>query len=65
VYNKTQWAILIMNKETFQEKYKGSTAPKAAMKYTGTNMLGIAQIPKSNAIPVFSAQQAKDTVKVK
>jgi hypothetical protein len=54
-----------MNKETFQEKYKGSTAPKAAMKYTGTNMLGIAQIPKSNAIPVFSAQQAKDTVKVK
>jgi len=54
-----------MNKQIFKEKYVGSTAPKLIRKYTGTNMIGIAQIPKSNAVPVFNSQQAKDTVKVK
>jgi hypothetical protein len=49
----------------FREKYVGSTAPKPPQTYTGTAMLGIAQIPKSNAVPVFSKQGAKDTVKVK
>jgi len=52
-------------KADFFNKFIGSTAPKPIMKYTGNNMIGIAQIPKSNAQPVFSAQEAKDTVKVK
>lgn len=58
---------MILNKllNDFNTKFRGSTAPKPTLKYTGTNMIGIAQIPKSNAQPVFSAQEAKDTVKVK
>lgn len=51
--------------EDFFKKFVGSTAPKPYIPYTGTNMIGIAQVPKSNAVPVFNAQQAKDTVKVK
>lgn len=56
-----------MNKlqSDFNTKFKGSTAPRPRMVYTGNNMIGIAQIPKSNAQPVFSKQAAKDTVKVK
>jgi len=49
----------------FNTKFKGSTAPKPRQIYTGTEMIGIAQIPKSNAVPVFSAKEAQDTVKVK
>lgn len=49
----------------WKDKFVGSTAPKPIKVYTGNNMIGIAQIPKSNAVPVFSSQQAKDTVKVK
>lgn len=52
-------------KDNWKKKFIGSTAPKPIKVYTGTQMLGIAQIPKSNAIPVFNPQQAKDTVKVK
>ena len=56
-----------MNKKLndFNTKFKGSTAPKPRMFYTGTNMIGIAQIPKSNAQHVFSVEEAKGTVKVK
>ena len=49
----------------FNTKFKGSTAPKPRQIYTGVNMIGIAQIPKSNAVPVFSAKEARGTVKVK
>lgn len=49
----------------WKDKFLGSTAPKPLQVYTGTAMIGIAQIPKSNAVPVFNSQQAKDTVKVK
>jgi hypothetical protein len=49
----------------FNTKFKGSTKPKQRMVYTGSLMIGIAQIPKSNAQPVFSKQAAQDTVKVK
>lgn len=49
----------------FNTKFKGSTAPKPRQVYTGTEMIGIAQIPKSNAVPVFSAKEALGTVKVK
>ena len=51
--------------EDFKNKFKGSTAPPIYKMYTGTAMVGIAQIPKSNAIPVFSKQEAIETVKVK
>jgi hypothetical protein len=54
-----------LNQSNFLRKYVGSTALKPKKVYTGKNMIGIAQIPKSNAVPVFSTQQAKDTVKVK
>lgn len=63
----SQRAISIMNKlnQDYHKKFKGSTAPKPSIKYTGTEMIGIAQIPKSNAQPVFSRAEAIGTVKVK
>lgn len=56
-----------MNKQLkdFNTKFKGSTAPKPFIKYTGTEMLGIVTNHKSNAQPVFSVQAAKDSVRVK
>jgi len=55
----------MIDRNTWKQKFVGSTALKMKKTYTGTQMVGIAQIPKSNAVPVFSSQQAKDTVKVK
>ena len=55
----------MIDKNTWKQKFVGSTALKTKQTYTGTQMIGIAQIPKSNAVPVFSSQQAKDTIKVK
>lgn len=52
-------------KDDFFKKFVGSTAPRQPQVYTGVHMIGIAQIPKSNAQPVFSRQAALDTVKVK
>ena len=56
-----------MNKllNDFNTKFKGSTAPKRILKYTGTEMLGIVTQHKSNAQPVFSVQAAKDSVRIK
>lgn len=51
--------------DDFNTKFKGSTAPKPPMKYTGNNMLGVVTQHKSNAQPVFSVQAAKDSVRVK
>lgn len=51
--------------DRWKQKFIGSTAAKPIKKYTGHNMIGIAQMSKSNAIPVFSAEEAKGTVKVK
>lgn len=36
----------------------GSTAKRDAAKYTGTEILGIATMHKSNAVPVFNSQAA-------
>ena len=55
----------MIDKNTWKQKFVGSTALKTRQIYTGSQMIGIAQIPKSNAVPVFSSQQAKDTVKIK
>lgn len=49
----------------FNTKFKGSTAPKPFIPYTGNNMLGIVTQHKSNAQPVFSVQAARDSVRVK
>lgn len=55
----------IQKNQNWKDKFVGSTALKPRKIYTGNQMIGIAQISKSNAVPVFSVQQAKDTVKVK
>ena len=51
-----------MNKlnSDFKNKFCGSTAAKPAKVYTGTEMVGIAQMHKSNAQPVFNKQAAVD-----
>ncbi len=49
----------------FNAKFRGSTAPKPVLKYTGNSMIGIVTNHKSNAQPVFSVQAAKDSVRVK
>ena len=36
----------------------GAVSSKPSLQYTGTNMIGIATMHKSNAVPVFSNQQA-------
>lgn len=38
----------------------GSTAAKDNLKYTGDNMLGIGMMHKSNLVPVFKEDEAKD-----
>jgi len=43
----------------------GSTAPVAHREYTGTKMLGIGQLHKSNAVPVFCNQDAVDISKMR
>jgi len=43
----------------------GSTAPVAFREYTGTKMLGIGQLHKSNAVPVFCNQDAVDISKMR
>lgn len=48
----------------FINKFKGSTAPSPMRRYTGNNMVGIATMHKSNAVPVFSVQAAQDISKM-
>jgi hypothetical protein len=43
----------------------GNTAPVAHKEYTGTKMLGIGQLHKSNAVPVFCNQDAVDISKMR
>ena len=50
--------------QDFLNKFKGSTAPSPMKKYTGNNMVGIATMHKSNAVPVFSVQAAQDISKM-
>ncbi|OQB10765.1 MAG: hypothetical protein BWY21_00060 [Parcubacteria group bacterium ADurb.Bin216] len=42
-----------------------SSIPPVQKMYTGSNMLGIATMHKSNAVPVFSNESAKDISKMK
>ncbi len=43
----------------------GNTARVAHKEYTGTKMLGIGQLHKSNAVPVFCNQDAVDISKMR
>ena len=43
----------------------GGTGKKAVMQYTGDAMLGIGQLHKSNAVPIFKAQDAIDISKMR
>lgn len=53
------------SKEDWKTKFVGSTKPNEPKQYTGTNMLGIATMHKSNAVPVFSNESAKDISKMR
>ena len=43
----------------------GSTAKKAAPQYSGTAMLGVGQLHKSNGVPVFSKEDAVDIARMR
>ena len=43
----------------------GIGAKKEVMKYTGTEMIGIGQLHKSNAVPVFKKQDAVDIAQMR
>ena len=47
------------------EWYKTATAAKEANVYTGDKMLGVATMHKSNMVPVFSDDSAKDISKMR
>lgn len=54
-----------MTNDNFKQKFCGSTALKPQKVYTGTQMLGIATMHKSNAVPVFSHQTAQQISSMK
>lgn len=43
----------------------GSTALRPQQQYTGTAMLGVATMHKSNSVPVFRAEDAADIAKMR
>ena len=46
--------------DEFRRKFQGSTAKTMPQQYTGTQMLGVATMHKSNAVPVFNTESARD-----
>lgn len=46
--------------EEFRRKFQGSTAKVMPPQYTGDQMLGVATMHKSNAVPVFNTAAARD-----
>jgi len=58
-------------RKEFDEKYpsmssmKGNTAKKEPMQYTGTLIKGIAQMHKSNAVPIINKEQAVEVAKMR
>jgi hypothetical protein len=43
----------------------GSTAPQPSPQYSGTAMMGIGTLHKSNAVPIFSQEEAVDISKMR
>ena len=63
IYEVTSLAMPDKNAESVSRPNTwttGACALKASPKYTGTQILGIATMHKSNMVPVFSNQEAKD-----
>ena len=58
-------------KDEFDKKFpsmmtmKGNTNKKEPMKYTGTLVTGIAQMHKSNAVPIINKEQAIEVAKMR
>lgn len=46
--------------KSLNECITGPVASKAPQKYTGTKIIGIGTLHKSNAVPVFSDEEAKE-----
>lgn len=44
---------------------QGSCAKKESPKYTGTKMLGVGQMHKSNAVPIFSQDDAIEIARMR
>ena len=49
-----------LSAEEFKRKFSGSTRKPEKLVYTGDQMLGVATMHKSNAVPVFSTDSARD-----
>jgi len=49
-----------VSQEEFRRKFQGSTAKVNPKQYTGDQMLGVATMHKSNAVPVFNTESARD-----
>ena len=45
--------------------HKGAVTVKQTPQYTGTKIVGIGTMHKSNAVPIFSDQEAKDISKMR
>ena len=45
--------------------FVGSATKKESPKYTGVNLLGIGTLHKSNAVPIFSKEDAEDQAKMR
>ena len=45
--------------------HKGAVSSKPTQMYTGTKIIGIGTLHKSNAVPVFSDDEAKDMAKMR
>lgn len=45
--------------------HKGAVSSKPAQMYTGTKIIGIGTLHKSNAVPVFSNDEAKDMARMR
>jgi len=45
--------------------FVGSATKKESPKYTGSNLLGIGTLHKSNAVPIFSKEDAEDQAKMR
>jgi hypothetical protein len=50
--------VTVVTRQASFEGMKGVGAKKQSIKYTGTEMLGIGQLHKSNAVPVFKKSEA-------
>ena len=48
-----------------KDTHTGAVSSKAPQYYTGTKMIGIGTLHKSNAVPIFSDDEAKDISKMR